>query len=165
MLRIGSATAQKLLGILTGTAGLPGTVAELAAEANLELPQIVVDQILAQNVAPELAERAITTKYPMIYVYCAKLTNRLREKFRVFSGDAELVVEVRFSSDRLEDVGPGLQAYVDAVIEVVDGSRGDWGDGVFYSGGYDVAFGAVKSGGRNFLQSAKIGMTVEISTD
>jgi hypothetical protein len=165
MLRIANMTAQKVLGVLSGPAGLSNSMAELAAEAGLELPRMAADQIVAHNVAAELAERAAATKYPMVYVYCTKLTNRLREKFRTFSGDAEMVVEVRVSSDRLEEVGPSLHAYVDAVIDVVDGSRGDWGDGVVYCGGYDVVFGAIKSGGRNFLQTAKVGLVVEISAD
>jgi hypothetical protein len=165
MLRIGSLTTTKLLGILTAKEGLPGTVAELLAEAQLTLLGISTEQIVAQNAAPELSERATTSKYPLIYVYCGKLSNSLREKFRTFSGDAEMVVEVRVSQDRLEEMELSVQAYVDAVTQVLDANRGDWGDGVFYGGGYEVTFGAVKHGGRNFLQIAKVGFAVEISAD
>ncbi|HEV2688472.1 MAG TPA: hypothetical protein VGV35_07950 [Bryobacteraceae bacterium] len=165
MLRIGSMAAQKLLGILTAPEGVPRTVAELSAEANLTLPGVSKEQIVVQNVAPELAERATASKYPLLYVYCSKLSNQLREKFRTFSGEAQMVVEVRVSLDRLEEMESSLQAYIDAITQVVAASRGDWGDGVFYGGGYEVTFGAVKHGGRNFLQIAKVGFAVEISTD
>ncbi len=165
MLRIGSLTTTKLLGILTAHEGIPGTVAELSAEAQLGLPGVSAAQIVGQNVAPELTERATTSKYPLVHVYCGKVSNTLREKFRTFSGEAQMVVEVRVSQDRLEDMESSVQAYVDAVTQVLDANRGDWGDGVFYCGGYEVAFGAVKHGGRNFLQIAKVGFVVEVSSD
>jgi len=165
VLRIGSLTTTKLLGILTRPEGIPGTVAELSAEAQLGLQGISAEQIVGQNVAPELVERSTTSKYPLVHVYCGKVSNTLREKFRTFSGDAQMVVEVRVSQDRLEDMEWSVQAYVDAVTQVLDANRGDWGDGVFYCGGYEVTFGAVKHGGRNFLQIAKVGFVVEVSTD
>ena len=40
----------------------------------------------AQNVAAEMAERALGMKYPRVNVYCEKIVNELREKFRTFSG-------------------------------------------------------------------------------
>jgi hypothetical protein len=91
--------------------------------------------------------------------------NLLREKFRTFSGTAEMVIEFRTSQDQLDDMQPNLQSYVDAVTEVLDSNRGDWGDGVFFAGAYEVAFGGVKHGGRNFLQIGKISFVVQISTD
>ena len=50
-----------------------------------------------------------------------------------------------------------------AITQVLDNSRGDWGDGVFFAGGYEVAFGGIKHGGRNFLQIAKVAFVLEIS--
>ena len=74
-----------------------------------------------------------------------------------------MVIEARVSQDRLEDIGPNTQMYVDAITAVLDCNRGDWGDGVYYGGGYEVAFGGVKQGGRNFLQIAKVSIVLEIS--
>jgi hypothetical protein len=34
---------------------------------------------------------------------------------------------------------------------------------MFYAGGYDVEFGPVKRGGKNFLQSAKVSFEVDVS--
>jgi hypothetical protein len=34
---------------------------------------------------------------------------------------------------------------------------------MFYSGGYEISFGAVKRGGRGFLQAARIGFDVGVS--
>ena len=74
-----------------------------------------------------------------------------------------MVVEVRMSQDRLDDLDRQTQWHADAVTRVLDENRGDWGDGVFYGGGYEISYGPVKHGGRNFLQIAKIVFTVDIS--
>ena len=52
---------------------------------------------------------------------------------------------------------------MDAVCALLDDSRGDWGSGLFYAGGYDVSFEPVGRGGKNFLQRAKVGFDVEVS--
>src|SRR5260370_41691144 len=132
---------------------------------NVSRPEISVQQIIAQNAAGDLFERSTATKYPLIYVYCSKVVNQLREKFRKFSGDAQMVVEARVSQDRLEEMETHVQFYVDAITQVLDNNRGDWGDGVFYGGGYEVTYGGVKHGGRNFIQIAKVSFVLEISTD
>jgi hypothetical protein len=165
MLQIASATTKKLAGILASSNGVAAALAALSSQQGVALPAITPHQIIAQNVAPELSERSTVSKYPLIYVYCSKMVNDLREKFRKFSGDVQMVVETRVSQDRLDQIEAHLQAYVDAITEVLDNSRGDWGDGVFYGGGYEVAFGGVKQGGRNFIQIAKVSFAVEISTD
>ncbi len=165
MLQIAIETTGKLAGLLSSPNGVPAAVTAISSEQGLGLPAITAHQIISQNVAPELAEHSTPSKYPLVYVYCSKLANDLREKFRTFSGDAQMVVEARISQDRLEHIDTNLHAYVDAITGVLDSSRGDWGDGVFYAGGYEISFGGVKQGGRNFLQIAKVTLVVEISTD
>jgi hypothetical protein len=165
MAQIGSLTTSKLLRILAASEGVPAAVAILAAQENVSLPGISPQQIVAQNVAPDLSERSTASKYPLVYIYCSKVVNQLREKFRTFSGDAQMVVETRVSQDRLDEMESHVQFYVDAITQVLDMKRGDWGDGVFYGGGYEVTFGGVKHGGRNFLQIAKVTILLEISTD
>lgn len=165
MLQIAIETTRKLAGLLSSPSGMPAVVAAISSEQGLALPAITPHQIIAQNVTPELAEHTTASKYPLIYVYCSKLVNDLREKFRTFSGDAQMVVEARISQDRLERIDTNLHAYVDAVTAVLDNNRGDWGDGVFYGGGYEITFGGVKQGGRNFIQIAKVSLAVEIGAD
>jgi hypothetical protein len=165
MLSIASAATQKLMGILAASNGVPAAMEALTSQQGLSLPQITPQQIVGQNVAPDIAEQSVISKYPLIYVYCSKLVNDLREKFRTFSGDAQMSVEARVSQDRLDGVESNLHVYVDAITSVLDGNRGDWGDGFFYGGGYEVAFSKVKHGGLNFLQSAEISFAVEISAD
>jgi hypothetical protein len=165
MLQFANATTQKLAGILASKSGVAATMATLSTAQGFVLPAITPHQIISQNVAPDLSERSASSKYPLIYVYCSKVANELREKFRTFSGEAQMVVEARVSQDRLEQMERNLHAYVDAIADVLDRNRGDWGDGVFYSGGYEVIFGGVKQGGRNFIQIAKVTFALEISAD
>src|ERR1017187_10417986 len=153
------------MGLLLATGGVPDTVAALAAEQTIALPAIAPQQVIAQNVASDLLEHSTATKYPVVCIYCNKIANVLREKFRTFSGDADMVIEARISQDRLEDLGTQTQLYVDAITQVLDSNRGDWGDGVFYGGKYEVAFGGVKQGGRNFIQIAKVSFVLDISAD
>jgi hypothetical protein len=122
-------------------------------------------QVTAENVAPEIVERSTAMQYPVLNVYCSSVNNLQREKFRTFSGQAALTIETRVSQDRLEGLEQNSQLYVDAVTLVLDQNRGDWGSGVSYNGGYEVHYGPVKHGGRNFLQIAKITFTVDVSMD
>jgi len=165
MPEIATMTTSKLMGILTGSEGVPAAVAALSQAQNLSLAAVAAAQIIAQNVAPDVSERSTVSSYPLVYVYCSKVVNQLREKFRTFSGDAELVIETRISQDRLDGMQTNLNAYVDAVTQVLDDNRGDWGDGVFYAGGYEITYGGIKHGGRNFLQLGKISIVTQISTD
>src|SRR5579862_2976582 len=163
MLQIAGPSTQKALGVLAAPDGLPAAVEALNFQQGVKLPSITSKQIIAQNVSPDLSEHSTANNYPLVYVYCSKVSNELREKFRTFSGDAQMVVEARVSQDRLDLIETNLQAYVDAITQVLDDSRGDWGDGVFFAGEYEISFGGVKHGGRNFLQIAKIAFALEIS--
>src|SRR5580693_9044108 len=132
-----------------------------AADSSVEAAGIRT--IVALNASAEISEKTGYVQYPALLVYCDKLSNTLKEKFREFSGKAHVVVEVRHSQDTLEGIESSLQIYVDAVCAMLDDSRGDWGSGLFYSGGYDVSYERVVRGGFNFLQLAKVGFDVEVS--
>ena len=155
--------AGKVLGLLAAPAGVNSQLAAIAEGDGGGLPRIDANQMVAQNVAIELAERSSDVQYPAVHIYCERIANELREKFRTFSGTARMAVEVRLSQDRLEGIEGKLQGYVEAVTRVLDGNRGDWGEGMFYTGGYEVAFSPVKRGGKNFVQVAKVAFVVEVS--
>jgi len=50
------------------------------------------------------------------------------------------------------------------VTQVLDANRGSWGQGMFFTGGYEVKFDPVQHGGRNFLQVAKVTFEVDLSS-
>jgi hypothetical protein len=151
------------LTILQDPTGLPFAVGAVAARASVTLEPVEVGRIISQNVAYDLAEKTAGAQYPSVYVYCEKISNLLTEKFRTFSGKASMVVDVRVSQDRLEGIENQVALYVEAVTDVLDGHRGCWGQGMIYGGGYEVSFGGIKHGGKNFIQSAKVSFEVDIS--
>jgi hypothetical protein len=162
MANITSTLTSYLFGLLTSDTGF-----DYHLIAGMEDDGLSFDteshSVFVQNGAPDLLERSQTVRYPAIYLYCEKLTNSLKEKFATFSGKGRLVVEVRCSQDRIEGMESLVERYADAVCRVLDGARGSWQDGAFYTGGYEVAFASLKHGGKNFLQIAKISFDVEVS--
>lgn len=119
--------------------------------------------ILALNASVDVVEKTGKAQYPALLVYCDKVSNTQKEKFRTFSGSAHVVVEARHSQDVLNTIESNVEACVDAVCALLDNSRGDWGSGLFYGGGYEVSYEPVARGGSNFLQRAKVGFDVEVS--
>src|SRR5690348_3861428 len=85
-----------------------GVNAALTALAESGSPAPVM---LTQHVAADLGERSVTLNYPLVTVYCEKIANDLREKFRSFSGTVQMAVEIRHSQDRLEGIEDGLELY------------------------------------------------------
>jgi hypothetical protein len=154
---ISSSVTGYLLGLLTAAAGLDNYLEGAgASETSRTL-------VTVQNAAPDLVERSTQVKYPAVYIYCERLNNTLKEKFARFSGDARLVIEIRCSQDRIEGIEQSLDQIVDAACKVLDGARGSWQDGAFYTGTYEVSYGTVRHGGKNFIQIAKIAFEVQVS--
>lgn len=163
MAHIGYTSAETLLNLLRSNSGIANALAQISLREDMQIPALGENQIFGQNVPSELAEKGQTFRYPALYVYCDKVQNPLREKFRLFSGKARLNIEVRMSKERLDGLEYLLHLYVDAITQVLLQSRGDWGQGICYSGEYEVQFSAAKQGGTNYIQSAKIILEVGVS--
>ena len=162
--KLGSAVTAKVINRLNAPAtGINAGVAALSSPGSALTTPMLAGQVRAQNVAADLAERSSTVQYPAVNVYCEKVANKLSEKFRSFSGTVQMAVEVRHSQDALTGLQDTLELYTDSITQMLDGSRGDWDDGMFYAGGYEVALGPVKQGGRNFTQAAKITFQIGVS--
>jgi hypothetical protein len=138
-------------------------VADLAENAGVELATIPPDHVILQNAPIALAERSQAVKYPVVHIYCDRVQNLLIEKFRKFSGKIRTVAEVRVSQDRIEGLEDQVRLYADAVTQILDTNRGSWGQGLFFTGGYEVRFEPIQHGGRNFLQLAKVIFEVDLS--
>src|SRR5205085_10265143 len=132
--KIGSAVTTKVVARITGRTGVNAGLASLTQEEREFAGLIEVAQVRPQNVAAEMAERALGAKYPAVNVYCEKIVNGLREKFRVFSGTVQMAMELRHSQDRLDGLQERLEVYVDAAMQMLNSGRGDWGDGMFFGG-------------------------------
>jgi hypothetical protein len=164
MANAGRKAVEQLTTALRAEGGLEQQCADLASAADVELVSIDASRVADSHIAAELAEKGAGVKYPMAYVYCDRVRNSLTEKFRTFSGTADLNVEIRVSHDHADKLQEQLQLYVEAVTMVLDKKRGQWDAGVFYTGGYEVSIAPVKRGGRNYLQTARVKLEVHVST-
>jgi hypothetical protein len=153
---ISKASTKRTIQLLTGTAGVNAGLAALTQGGASAVAAVSASQVSSQNVATDLAERSTAMQYPAVNVYCEKIVNNLEQKFQTFSGSAHMAIEIRHSQDGLAGLADTLELYADAVMQALDANRGDWGGGMYYAGGYQVAFSAVKHGGRNFVQTAKV---------
>jgi len=152
-----------VLGLLTAeTTGINARITTMQAN-NPTLKSSGVRSITARNVSYEIAEASGQARYPALLVYCDRVENLLREKFRAFSGRVQMTIEVRQTQETLADAETNTEMYVDAVCALLGEARGDWGDGASYAGGYRVDYEPVAMGGKNFLQRAKVSFVVELS--
>ncbi len=163
MASIANAATVKLLQLMTAPSGLNTTVTTLALAANVSLGPIAGSQFFTDNVSSDIAEKSEEIKYTAVYIYCEKIGNILKEKFRSFSGYLQMAIEVRVSQDRLNGIDQVSQLYSEAVAQTLNRIRGDWGQGLFYAGAYDISFGPVKHGGKNFIKSVKLSFQVDAS--
>ncbi len=122
-----------------------------------------IRSFISRNVPGDLLEKANQVSYPTVLVYCEKLSNTLREKFRVFSGTARMTVEIRHSEDRVEALDRATLVYTDAICALLSNMRGTWTANLMYAGGYEVTYQPVKAGGKHFVQSSKVTFEVDVS--
>lgn len=146
-----------------GVDGLAASIAMLRDSAEQAEALLEERQMGALQAPAELHDRVGKALYPVYQVYVEKVRNKMTEKFRRFSGTVEVVVEVRVSQDRLDGLTERLQLYADAVTDVVERSRGCVEEGVYLPGTYEVTFEAVKKGGLNVMQTARVKCELEVS--
>lgn len=155
----------QLKGLLSAPEGIQATSSELIETDGLQFSALTGAEVTEMFVGSDTAEKAGNVPYPAVHVYCDKVANTLKEKFRTFSGTASLNVEIRVSDDQLASLNQRLLLYTGSVTAVLDARRGSWGDGIYYPGTYDIQYSPVKRGGRNFIQSARVHLEVHIGID
>ena len=158
----GTLTAQVIALLTDTTSGINVRITSIEANDST-LKGIGIRSIVSQNVSVEIAESSGQAVYPALLVYCDRVQNILQEKFREFSGRVHIVIEVRQTQEKLDQIEQNTEMYVDAVCALLGEARGDWGDGASYSGGYQVDYEPVAMGGKNFVQRAKVSFAVELS--
>jgi len=146
----------------SSSSGLNAAVEELRSAYGKEELQAPATLHFTRTPA-ELQEKAGATKYPVVHVYCEKIESRPSERLRPFAGSVQLAVEIRVSQDRLEGITEQLLLYMDSVRNVVESNAGCIASGLYLSNEYEAQVDAVKKGGLNFLQSAKITCTVMVN--
>lgn len=162
MLSVCTTATDSVWSLLTARDGLSAQLGLLRQSGVLASDSDAAVAVERGHYSSELADRAKGAKYPHVVVYCVRVENSLRQKFQTFSGRVDLVIEIRHSSDRLERLESEVQVYLEAILNVITRKRGDWGEGVYFSGRYDVRFEAVGRGGKNFSQIATVGLSLEV---
>ena len=141
----------------------PGGINDQLTAMSISPAVAPVASILSLSAAADVYEKAVSVRYPVATVYCERLRNIQTEKFRVLSGSALLVVEIRVSGARAEDLDTDLNSYVEAACQVLEASRGSWTDIGTYAGAYDVKFQAARAGGKQFTKAARIEFEIHVS--
>lgn len=163
MARAGSASTRRVAELLRSPQGLAQSIAALSMVDGVVMPSLDTGQIVEANAGTDALEQLTGFRYPAVNVYCEKISNTQREKFRSFSGTVKVAVDVRVTSDTLPGLTDQLHFYVEALTRLLDVSRGSWGLGLSYAGEYDVTYGPAKAGGKNYVQSAKVSMPIDVS--
>lgn len=117
---IGNTVTAKTVQLLTGSSGVNLKLEALALSGVTTAAPVGTAQILAENVALEIVERATPVHYPALNVYCEKLVNQLVEKFRTFSGVSQMAIEVRHSQDQLAGLQETVELYASAVMQTLE---------------------------------------------
>ena len=156
---------EKFAGLLQNQAALPARIQAAAQADGLAIPLITVPQVVISSVSPELADNNLELTYPRVCLYVSTVKNSLMERFRTFSGTVLAVAEIWASATLATQCDQWIHYYLDAVTSIAEENRGDWGDGVYFSGIYEAQMQAPKAGGLGFVQSVKVTCTINVSVD
>ncbi|MDQ2843303.1 MAG: hypothetical protein M3Y72_20150 [Acidobacteriota bacterium] len=155
--------ANKLLQKLNTGSALQQQITQIAKALQPAIPTITAGQVVLSSAAPDLADKNMQMAYPRVCIYSSNSKNTQIEKFRSFSGSVSLVAEIWASANLVNQTDEWIHFYVEAVAEILQLNSGDWGDGMFYSGAYEVQFQPPKAGGLGFVQSAKLTFSLNVS--
>jgi hypothetical protein len=156
-------TAQYLVALLTTAAAIETEVSSLSAESGIAVPIIPATQVYLSSAPAAMADLQQQLGYPRITVYSSKVSNTQIEKFRTLSGTVTVTAEINATDDLVNNVDTYIHFYVEAVTNILRENRGDWGNGIYYSGAYDVAVQPPTTGGSGFLQLARVSIEVGVS--
>jgi hypothetical protein len=156
-------TAQKLAALLTNASAIENEISSMSAENGIDVPVIVSSQVYVSSAPAGMAELQQELGYPRVSVFSTRVKNTQLEKFRSLSGSVTVTAEIAATADLLSDVDLWIHFYVEAITNILRENRGDWGDGVFYSGAYEVDIQPPKPGASGFLQLARVNFEVGVS--
>ena len=153
-----------VVSMLTSTTGGVNVRVGAMEQADSSLRPAGIRTIVALNASVDISEKTGYVQYPALLVYCDKLSNTLKEKFREFSGKAHAgrgSTAIAGHARRGLNRASRFMWMPFARCSTIRGAIG--APGSFYAGGYDVSYEPVGRGGSNFLQRAKVGFDVEVS--
>jgi hypothetical protein len=155
--------AQKFSDLLTTNNALQEQIDSIASSTSKTVPLITPAQVVLSSAAPGMGDEDLQLTYPRICLYCAAVKNMLLEKFRSLSGTVLVVAEVWASGNLISETDEWIHYYVEAMTDILRKNIGDWGEGIFFSGIYDVQLQAPKVGGIGYVESAKVTCALNVS--
>lgn len=163
MLPLTVLTVQKLADLLVRNGQLSQNIASMAQSCNITIPGIGSGQVCLTSVGPEIGDKDVQLSYPRVCLYSAGIRNTLQEKFRTLSGSVLVVADIWSSGNLVSDAERWIQYYVEALTGILRRNIGDWGDGVFFGGLYEVQLNAPKQGGFGYVVQARISCNLTVS--
>lgn len=163
MLPLTILAVQKLSELLTTGDALQQQIGEIAASCNAIVPAITSAQVLLSSASSDIGDKNIQLTYPRVCLYSGAVKNTQTERFRSLSGTVAVTAEIYVSGDLVTNTDEWVHFYVEAATNILRQNIGDWGDGIFFSGVYDVQFQPPKAGGLGFVQSAKVTCNLNVS--
>ena len=162
MARTTAAALDRLRNLLTHPdTGVNAQLAGIEARDGVILVRLAGDQFVFMNLPPDLADQSMDVSYPAVYLFAEEAQNVNREKFAYFSGSLLLGIDVRLTAENPANLESMLHEYVEAVLNVLQASRGDWSEGLSYSGRFGVRYSVTRMGGDNFIQSARLSLPLD----
>ncbi len=156
MLPLTILAAQKMSDLLTSGSALSQQIAAIGASCNVSVPIITSTQVVLSSASPDIGDKNNQLTYPRVCLYSGGVKNTQIEKFRSLSGTVAITAEVWASGNLVTDTDQWIHFYVEALTNILRQNIGDWKDGMFFSGVYEVQFQPPKAGGMGFMQSAKV---------
>ena len=147
---------QKASDLLTSNSALAQELTVLANSVGTSVPTIDSAHVVLSSAAGDVGDTDARLGYPRVCLYSSGFRNSQLEKFCSLSGVVSGTADIWASANLVDDTDRWIHYYVAAVTTLLRRSAGDWGDGVFFPGVYDVQFQPPKTGGMGFVQLAKL---------
>lgn len=155
--------AQSLSSLLTNANALQEKISEIASACNANVPAITSSQVVLSSANADTADMNLELSYPRVCIYSSAVKNSKIERFRSFSGSVSVTAEVFASGNLVSDTDQWIHFYVEGLTQLLRQNIGDWSNGLFFSGIYDVQLQTPKTGGFGYVQSAKVTCSINVS--
>lgn len=163
MLPLTMLAAQKVSELLTEGAALQQEIATLSNACGISIPALNSSQVLLSSAPQNIGDKDIQLTYPRLCIHSSGLKNNQLEKFKSLSGSLAMSADIWVSGNFITDIDRWTHFYVEAATNLLRKSIGDWGDGVFFPGLYEVQFQSPTTGGLGFVQMVRITFNLNVS--
>ena len=165
MLPLTLLAVQKVSDLLTSNSSLGQELTRLASSAGTSIPNIDAGHVILSSASNDVGDTDTRLGYPRVCLYSSGFKNSQFEKFCSLSGAVSTIADIWTSANMVDETDRLIHYYVEAVTRLLRNSSGDWGDGLFFPGVYDVQFQPPKVGGLGFVQFARLKFDLIVSQE